>query len=166
MLPFKQKSFKQFFIAFLFFLVAGIAVSLVGLLMFNSEKTVKYEKLQLKKIHNLPEVIIKAEYPSSAARNSECSYWECFNVYRCGRTGHDRITVYVYELHKYIDENGVPATGVMSKEYFQILEAIINSKYYTANKEEACLFVPSIDTLNQNRVRINITSKVLQSLAK
>lgn len=36
-----------------------------------------------------------AELPRS--RNSNCSYWDCFNVYRCG---HKDISIYIYPIYK------------------------------------------------------------------
>ncbi|XP_067013455.2 exostosin-2 [Anabrus simplex] len=52
----------------------------------------------------------------------------------------------------------------MSREFYFILQSIIESKYYTPNPDEACIFVPSIDTLNQNRFRTLETSQALASL--
>lgn len=61
-------------------------------------------------------------------------------------------------------KGGVPATEHLSKEYYHLLNTVIKSKYYTANPEEACIFIPSIDTLNQDRLRLNLTSRALSSL--
>lgn len=123
-----------------------------------------YKKISLQPVRNAPEIIITNNLPESLPTNENCSYWDCFNVFRCGRTGHDRITVYVYPLEKYVDENDIPVTETISKEYYEILDTIINSNYYTANPNEACLFIPSIDTLNQDRIRSQLTAKVLERL--
>lgn len=159
-------SYKNFFV--LLFLVLVLAVVSVLILQYWSNSgngAAKFEKLKLINIRNLPEVKLSIDDEVSSPRNPKCTHWNnCFNVYRCGRTGHDRISVYVYPLRKYVDADGVPAVGVMSKEYYMILESIIDSKYYTANPYEACLFVPPIDTLNQDRIRGNLTSKALHSL--
>lgn len=158
-------SFKNFFIAlFIILLISIITALLVQSWSFANDSSTHYEKIKLKNVLNLPEVVLTDSHPIAKPHNTKCTYWDCFNIYRCGRTGHDRIAVYVYPLKKFIDINGVPAVGFMSKEYYTILESIIESKYYTANPHEACLFIPSIDTLNQDRIRINITSKALQSL--
>ncbi|KAF5277438.1 hypothetical protein FQA39_LY06251 [Lamprigera yunnana] len=130
----------------------------------NNDGYQTYDKLQLRNILHLQEVQVLDNSLSAKPHNSKCTYWDCFNIYRCGRTGHDRISVYVYPLKKYVNMKGVPAASLVSKEFYMILESIINSKYYTANPQEACLFVPSIDTLNQDRVQANVTSRALQSL--
>lgn len=157
--------FKRFFISLLFFIVL---ISLIWVLSqfwsFTSEVIVKYEKVKLRNIRNLPECKLNEKDFVGLPRNAKCSHWDCFDIYKCGRTGHDRITVFVYPPYKYVDENNDPATDIMSKQYFTILQSIIDSKYYTANAKEACLFVPSIDTLNQDRLNINLTSKALHKL--
>ncbi|KAB0802721.1 hypothetical protein PPYR_04907 [Photinus pyralis] len=161
----KIPSFKHFFIAlFVILLVSIIIAFVVQSWSFNNDGSKTYQKLQLKNVLNLPEVKLVDDSPSSRPHNSKCTYWDCFNIYRCGRTGHDRIAIYVYPLKKYVDSKGVPIVEVMSKEYYMILQSIIESKYYTANPQEACLFVPSIDTLNQERIQANLTSRALESL--
>jgi glucuronyl/N-acetylglucosaminyl transferase EXT2 len=72
--------------------------------------------------------------------------------------------VYVYPLKKYVDERGIPVGSKMSREFYFILQTILESKYYTPNPEEACILVPSIDTLNQNRFRVMETSSALATL--
>jgi len=67
-------------------------------------------------------------------------------------------------MAKHIDLDGIPIGRKMSKEYHSILKAIIDSQYYTKYPEEACVFVPSIDTLNQNRFRVKETSQALALL--
>ncbi|KAK5650261.1 hypothetical protein RI129_001290 [Pyrocoelia pectoralis] len=161
----KIPSFKHFFIAlFIILLLSIITAFVVQNWSFNNDGYETYEKLQLKNILNLPEVKLSDDAPSSRPHNSKCTYWDCFNIYRCGRTGHDRIAIYVYPLKKYVDSKGIPSVEMMSKEYYMILQSVIESKYYTANPHEACLFIPSIDTLNYERIRANLTSKALESL--
>lgn len=101
----------------------------------------------------------------SRIRNPNCSYWDCFNVYKCGHHGqqHNRIGIYVYPLKNYLDANNKVAAK-LTKEYYYILKAIIESDYYTPNPNEACILVPSIDTLNQNNVDPVLVAKALQSL--
>lgn len=157
-------SFKNFFIFLFLILLLTITIGVLQFWQYNSENSIRFEKIQLKNIRSLPVIRIKETDPISKQRNPSCSHWDCFNIYKCGKTGHERISVYVYSLYQYVDDNQVTATDLMSKEYFTLLDVIINSKYYTANPKEACLFVPSIDTLNQERIRSNLTSKALQSL--
>lgn len=130
---------------------------------FTNNASRKYVKIDLTKIKTIEEVKLKTGVTSLKQRNGLCTFWTCFNIYHCGHTGHERIAAYVYPPKKYLDENGNPAT-TLTKEYLMLLKAIINSKYYTANPDEACIFIPSIDTLNQEMMKINITSEALYHL--
>lgn len=156
------KKYKNFFFILLVICIF-IALS-VPFTNFASDVSKRFERIDFKNLKNLPEVKLSADYSETVSRNPSCTHWDCFNIYRCGHNGHDRIAVYVYPLVKYLDHDGVPATEPISKEFFSLLNAVIKSKYYTANPDEACIFIPSIDTLNQERIRHNVTSKVLKIL--
>jgi glucuronyl/N-acetylglucosaminyl transferase EXT2 len=52
----------------------------------------------------------------------------------------------------------------LTKEFYTIIQTIVNSPYYTSNPNEACLFVPSIDLLNQNLINENLVGKSLATL--
>lgn len=153
--------YRKFFCILL--ILSIVIVLFLPFTNFTSDSSRIYEKIQLRNLKNLEEVKVNYDTSFLAPKNSLCTYWSCFNIYRCGHTGHDRIAVYVYPPKKYVDGDGVPASE-LTKEYLTMLVAVVNSKYYTANPEEACIFIPFIDTLNQERIRTNITSKALHLL--
>lgn len=66
----------------------------------------------------------------------------CFNFTKCMDT--ERLKVYVYP-----DLPGI----LQSKIYANILNVIRQSQFYTNNPDEACIFVPSIDTTDRDRIR-------------
>ena len=106
---------------------------------------------------------------SPTARNSQhnCTYHSCFDVYRCGYTSLDgppQISVYVYPPTRYVDEAGITHMLPMSHEFAAILQAIVDSGFYTSDASTACLLVPSIDLLNQNSVPLHVASQILASL--
>lgn len=157
--------YKNFFLLLFAILLTSFVLALtIQLWTLTSEGSSKYEKLELRDILNLPEVQLKSSSKAPTPYQAKCTYWDCFNIYNCGRTGHDRIAVYIYPPKKYVTEDGLAAAETMSKQYYMMLESIINSKYYTANPNEACIYVPSIDTLNQYRINVNLTSFALESL--
>ncbi|XP_049820958.1 exostosin-2 isoform X2 [Aethina tumida] len=161
-----HKQCKNYFFFLLFvILIVCVFIAISLPLSLSGDGSNRYEKIILTNVYNLPEIRITKGVTATQTRNALCTHWDCFNIYKCGHTGHDRISVYVYPLMKFVDDNGVPATEHMSKEYHALLQAVINSKYYTANPQEACIFIPSIDTLNQDRLRLNLTSKALTSLS-
>lgn len=117
----------------------------------------------LNDINAVPIQTLDANLATADPTNSSCTYFGCFNVYRCGSQG-NKLLVYVYPPKIYLDSTSRSITSQMTKEFYQILNTIINSKFYTPNPHEACIFVPSIDTLNQNRLRLREVSQALRSL--
>ena len=70
----------------------------------------------------------------------------------------------MYPIQEFADEDGKRATQTLSKEFYTILKTIVNSPYYTANPNDACIFIPPLDTLNQMRIDTNLVGKSLASL--
>ncbi|XP_013385446.1 exostosin-2-like [Lingula anatina] len=129
------------------------------------------ERRDLNSLHklerNAQSVVIKSNAPLAKERDSDCIYHTCFDVYGCGdNDGDHRIKVYISPLTKYVDENGISITLPLSQEYFEILEAIVESEYFTSSPNDACLIVPPIDLLNQNKLRVDETSQVLASMPR
>lgn len=155
--------YKTFFIILFIILVISTlsAFSIYYTGLAKDEKS-HFSKLDLN-IHNAPRVELLSA-PNTKKRNTNCTHWDCFNIYKCGHTGHDRIAVYVYPFKKYISSDGVPVASSMSKEYFELIKTVVNSHYYTVNPLEACIFLISIDTLNQEKINLNATSAALHTL--
>ncbi|XP_015584930.1 exostosin-2 [Cephus cinctus] len=122
-----------------------------------------YRALVLNDVSTLPIQVLDRDTPTAGATNSSCSHFNCFNVYRCG-SGGNQLLVYVYPPKNYIDSLNRPLTSQMTREFHQILHTIISSKFYTPNPREACIYIPSIDTLNQNRLRVQEVSQALRTL--
>lgn len=75
--------------------------------------------------------------------------------------------VYIYPLQRFVDEVGVPISSTgLSREYNDLLSAISDSDFYTDDVSRACLFIPSIDVLNQNSLRIRETAQALAMLPR
>ncbi|ALC42416.1 Ext2 [Drosophila busckii] len=94
-------------------------------------------------------------------RNVNCTFWDCLNIYKCE---HDTLKVYIYPLQEFVDEKTDKVASTLSSEYFQILEAVLHSRYYTSNPNEACLFLPSLDLLNQDVFDKQLAAAALASL--
>ena len=121
------------------------------------------QPLVLSDINAYPKEILEADMPEADPTNTSCTYFGCFNLYRCGSQG-NKLLVYVYPPKIFVDQQDRSITNQMTREFYQILDAIVSSKFYTPNPREACIFVPSIDTLNQNRLRLSQVSQALRSL--
>lgn len=114
-------------------------------------------------LSSVDKIILENDGEESKLHNENCSYWDCFNVYRCG----ERLSIYVYPLQDFIDDKSTSAessSSVLSREFFEILKIIIESPYYTPDPKEACILVPSIDTLNLNRIEPRFVAKALATL--
>lgn len=114
-------------------------------------------------LNNVEKFRLKKDAELSRQRNENCSYWDCFNIYRCG----ERLSIYVYPLKDYYDAERADAKSslsILSREFFEILKVLIESPYYTSDPKEACILVPSIDTLNLNRIDPSMVAKALASL--
>lgn len=155
--------YHRFFVGLLFFIVASLVLSvLLNVFSSSSPRKDHHDPVNLS-YKSVPVVRLPDGFRESLTRFANCSYWDCFNVYRCGKGGHEKITIYIYPLRNFQTEDGTSVSHY-SKEFHLVLDTIKHSKYYTANPDEACLLVPSIDTLNQNTFSSKHVSQALQSL--
>ncbi|XP_017788520.1 PREDICTED: exostosin-2, partial [Habropoda laboriosa] len=153
-----------FVICILMFTLFIILIAAYHILKFGStQKRSVYNAIILNDLHSLPIQIIDADFPMADTTNVSCTYFSCFNVYRCGSQG-NKLLVYVYPPKIYVDSLERPIASQITKEFYQILTTIISSKFYTPNPYEACIFIPSIDTLNQNRIKLQEVSQALKAL--
>lgn len=69
-----------------------------------------------------------------------CTMVNCFDVSRC--RGPQGFKVYIYPSEQ---------NARRSPLFEQVLDVIRSSPYFTSNPEEACVFVPSVDTLDRDK---------------
>ncbi|XP_063970876.1 exostosin-2-like [Lytechinus pictus] len=163
--PKLRPKYHSFYLALFSIILAGIIVT--GIFQFwpHSIELERQPRYHIESYNNLQEVKVSEGSPLGAKTVQECHYHDCFDVYRCG-SDTNRISVYIYPMRKYVDESGVPITGQISREFYEVLNAIANSPFYTSNADQACLLVPSIDLLNQNTMRVKEMGQVLNRLPR
>lgn len=122
--------------------------------------------VEKRSVRDVPVVRLPADSPVPERGDLSCRMHTCFDVYRCGFNPRNKIKVYIYPLKKYVGEAGVPVSSTISREYNELLTAISDSDYYTDDITRACLFVPSIDLLNQNSLRVRETAQALAQLSR
>ncbi|XP_063527034.1 exostosin-2 isoform X5 [Pongo pygmaeus] len=122
--------------------------------------------VEKRSVRDVPVVRLPADSPIPERGDLSCRMHTCFDVYRCGFNPKNKIKVYIYALKKYVDDFGVSVSNTISREYNELLMAISDSDYYTDDINRACLFVPSIDVLNQNTLRIKETAQALAQLSR
>ena len=115
---------------------------------------------------NLVEVALNAETPFAKKRDSKCLMHSCFDVFRCAVNENKLISVYVYPYTRFLHENGDAVNQEMSQEFYELLAAIVNSKYYTSEMSSACIIIPSIDALNQNGLDVKGIARILSGLPR
>ncbi|ELU10993.1 hypothetical protein CAPTEDRAFT_157657 [Capitella teleta] len=115
---------------------------------------------------NIPvrEVVIPTDAPVAEKSDQSCTFHSCFDVYHCGYNDDSRISIYIYPVTKYLDESGVPLTLGFSQEFSELLQTVADSVYYTSEPDRACLFLPPLDLLNQNNLRLKESAQILTSL--
>ncbi|CAH1799396.1 unnamed protein product [Owenia fusiformis] len=161
--------YKNFYVMLFLILIVGIVVT--GIFQFwphdmdsDQDSLSRHKRSQYLNYHG--EITIKTNSAKPLIGNESCTFHTCFNVSHCGYNDENRISVYIYPLVRYLDENDVSISIPLSKEFHEILTTIANSDFYTENADEACLFLPSLDLLNQNNVRLDVTAQVLQTLPR
>ncbi|XP_053490077.1 exostosin-2 [Ictalurus furcatus] len=123
--------------------------------------------LDRRSVHDAPLVKLPTSSPIPERGDLSCRMHTCFDVYRCGYNPKNRIKVYIYPLQRFVDEVGVPiSSSGLSREYNELLSAVSDSDFYTDDVTRACLFIPSIDVLNQNSLRIRETAQALAVLPR
>lgn len=117
-------------------------------------------------VQDVPVVRILEDWPLPERGDLSCRMHTCFDVYRCGYNPKNKVKVYIYPLKKYTDEYGGSVGSAISREYNQLLTAVAQSEFYTEDVSRACLYLPSIDVLNQNNLRIKETAQALAQLLR
>lgn len=98
----------------------------------------------------------RREEERRGGRSRECRMETCFDVGRSGCRGEFRVYVY-------------PTEDKISAGYQKILNALQESRYYTNDPANACLFVLSIDTLDRDSLSPDFVKNVpgkIQKLGK
>ncbi|XP_022237779.1 LOW QUALITY PROTEIN: exostosin-2-like [Limulus polyphemus] len=160
--PRLTRRYTPFFnVLFCFILVALVLGGLSTLWPWNSETPKREFVLQSEEF--APVATVLSTDALAKSTKSSCTFYNCFDVYRCGQHG-SSLTVYIYPILRYVDENGLPVMNALSKEFMEILEAIQESKFYVTNPDKACILVPALDLLNQNNLHLKETSQILAGL--
>lgn len=148
---------------FFFLIFLGFVVSSIILLWPWEVRTTGWS-VTLPGLERGQEVKLQSNSPLPPRGDPGCHYYNCFDVYKCGRMDEHKMTVYIYPLTKFVDEKGIPITNSISREFRDLLEGILRSPFHTADPTQACIFVPAIDLLNQNNVRLKETAQALAAL--
>lgn len=160
-----NRNFRHFIIAFAYFLLFSVIIFYLFTFpsFFSQKNGFSPIALDSWNLYHLPEVSV-----SNTSRILEtqknCTYYNCFDVYRCSHSSSGKISVYIYPLIEFVDEDDVPITKKITEEFYNLLLALKKSEYSTNDPNKACILIPSIDLLNQNRIGTKGVAKALASL--
>lgn len=91
--------------------------------------------------------------PRFPKENEKCSMETCFDFTRCEKD----FRMYVYPQ----EDSNVP-----SPSYSKLLNVLLESRYYTADPKEACIFILSIDTLDRDRLSNDYVRNIQSKLQR
>lgn len=161
----RKHLFRNFFSLILAIMSISAAYFIICLVSPHKSTTKKtFINSSVNVIASMQTVVIRSNATMSAERNIRCNYYNCFNAYNCGKNGNQVLQVYVYPIKQYVNENSQLIVGKLSREFYSILKTVMESRYYTPNSEDACVYMPSLDTLSQENFEPNQMSQVLNSL--
>ena len=114
----------------------------------------------LESLMSAPQVFITDNVQEIKTR--KCQYYTCFDVYRCGGP---KLLVHIPQaIQIMIGKIEPKEVSPLTKEFVDMLEAIVQSGFYTENPSEACLFVPAFNLLNEADLNPVVSSQALSIL--
>lgn len=156
-------SYRTIYLLFLSILVTTL-VGTVILFWPSSEKPLTAYHFSFHTADKSREIKILPTDIHPLARNEQCSFHTCMDVYHCGYNDQTKISVYLYPFKRYVDEKGIGISQPISPEFLEMVQTVVKSPFYTPSPEAACIFVPSIDMLNQNNFRVEEMGQALATL--
>merc|ERR1712223_119626 len=112
---------------------------------------------------NAPEIHINQD-DSYSKTQKNCLYHTCFDVYKCGGL-HKKILVHISKPQRIFAGLVEPReVSIFTSHYVDVLEAITKSGFYTEDPNEACIFVPPFNLLNEANLDPISSSKALAKM--
>ena len=145
-------------------ILAFVAVSYIAVLAFpshvNTRTKAKVFRYELRDA--LPDGVMEEHIDSKIS----CRFHTCFEINNCSITLGDQIGVYVYPEAEFVtaDDTDEKIASSVTIEYRELIAAVKSSRYYQENASLACVFIPSIDTLSQDLVNVDVVSLMLHTL--
>lgn len=138
----------------LVFVVAFLTIWYFGGYHFRHKQSVPFDDHHLLSYVNLNSIVTgytprKGRLAMQSDPKLSCRMESCFDFSKCEKD----FKVFVYPQ----EENNIP-----SPSYIKLLNVLLESRYYTADPKEACLFVLSIDTIDRDRLSSNDYVRNLQ----
>ena len=94
----------------------------------------------------------------------DCDLYSCFDVSKCIHSSDNHVTVHLYggdvSQTVFAGDDDVPP----SREHSDMIDAVLTSSYSIEGPYKACLFIPPLDLLNQQKLTPSLAQEYLQLL--
>jgi hypothetical protein len=142
-------SLKTFLFIFLVIFISGLVIFFKEILLdqFNSKFADTSGVDILEQLEQAPDFYLDDVNATSKASGDGCHFYNCFNIYRCvDHSGKQKkFHVHIPAPKRFLSKFGHQSQEEVSPltyEFVEILEAIVDSEYYTNDPKQACIFVP------------------------
>lgn len=163
-------SLKSFLVVFLFIFSCGLVIFFKEIITDR----LKYEISDsggadiLKQLEHAPDFYLDDVNATNVVIDARaCHFFNCFNIYRCvDHTGKQKkFHVHIPPPQRFQTKSNklnFQEVSPLTYEYVEILEAVADSEYYTSDPDQACIFVPVLDLLNEFEQDPSQASKALE----
>ena len=93
-----------------------------------------------------------------------CHHYNCFNVYQCGDGNHKKALVHIPKPYRVVSKDSRQISPPLTSDFVDILEAIVESEFYTDDPSEACVLFPAFNLMNEEQLDPPMASKAIASL--
>ncbi|CAM9463256.1 unnamed protein product [Lampetra fluviatilis] len=165
LIPRMKSKHRMYYVALFSLLLLGLLST--GILQFWPRRGGEAEgrtAAEQRDINDVPVIGLGDYSPIPERGDLSCRMHTCFDVYRCGHNARNKIRVYIYPLVRYVDERDATVAHVISREFNDMLAAVSESEFYTDEPNRACLLLPSLDFLSQDRLKVREMAQVLAQL--
>lgn len=149
---------------FLVGLVFSCAVIFVGLELWSILSSSEEELSNSPLDSDRAEIRVQFKASLPAKRDLNCRMHSCFDIFRCTVNENQLISVYVHSNNRFVDDGGQVLNKELSQEFYDLISAIVESQYYTADMRKACIVIPLIDILNQSGQYLKGIARILANL--
>ena len=92
-----------------------------------------------------------------------CHHYNCFNVYKCGGN-HKKALVHIPKPYSVVSKDSKQVSPPLTSDFVDILEAIVESEFYTDDPSEACVLFPAFNLMNEEQLDPLMASRAIASL--
>jgi len=114
-------------------------------------------------LEEAPVMALKGQPKSTTNGGRNCTYYKCFDIYRCGSHPKKMLVHIPSPLRIQFRNSDV---SPVTRDFAEVLEAVVRSGYYTEDPDEACVFFPAFNLLSEAGIEPDLASEALEAAGK